>query len=84
VQRFRWAVLQYSLFRNGANQDVRIPREFDLPGTEVTIRQIVGPLVIEPLQKQHPKGSVQALLAVLAMLEPISESFPNIDQGLLP
>jgi antitoxin VapB len=71
------------LFRNGANQAVRIPREFELPGTEVTIRQVAGTLVIEPLQKHHPKGSVPALLAALATLEPISDSFPNVDQGLL-
>jgi antitoxin VapB len=25
------------LFRNGANQAIRIPREFELPGTEVSI-----------------------------------------------
>jgi antitoxin VapB len=72
------------LFRNGANQAVRIPREFELPGTEVTIRQVAGTLVIEPVQKLHPKGSVAALLAALATLESNTEPFPNIDQGLMP
>jgi antitoxin VapB len=72
------------LFRNGANQAVRIPREFELAGTEVTIRQVAGTLVIEPVQKMHPKGSVAALLAALETLEPISEPFPDVDQDLLP
>jgi antitoxin VapB len=42
------------LLRNRANQAVRIPREFELAGTEVTIRQVAGTLVIEPVQKMHP------------------------------
>jgi antitoxin VapB len=71
------------LFRNGANQAVRIPREFELACTEVIIRQVAGTLVIEPAQKQPPKGSVAALLAALETLESISEPFPDVDQNLL-
>ena len=72
------------LFRNGANQALRIPREFELPGTEVTIRRVAGALVIEPVQVQHPKGSPAALLAALATLAPIAEPFANVDTGLQP
>jgi antitoxin VapB len=71
------------LFRNGANQAVRIPREFELPGTEVMIRQVAGTLVIEPVQKLHPVGSPAALLAALATLESIADPFPNVDDGLI-
>jgi antitoxin VapB len=74
------------LFRNGANQAIRIPREFELPGTEVTIRQVAGTLVIEPVKASHAKGSTLALLQALASLEPlteISDVFPNVDDGLL-
>jgi antitoxin VapB len=71
------------LFRNGANQAIRIPREFELPGTDVTIRRVAGTLVIESIRKTHPPGSVAGLLAALATLEPITEPFPNIDDGLL-
>jgi antitoxin VapB len=71
------------LFRNGTNQAIRIPREFELPGTEVTIRKVAGTLVIESLKKTHPRGSVAALLAALATLDSIAEPFPNIDDGLL-
>jgi antitoxin VapB len=77
------------LFRNGANQAIRIPREFELPGTDVTIRRVAGTLVIESIKTKHLQGSLAALLAALAILEPITEPFepiepfPNTDEGLL-
>lgn len=59
------------LFRNGRNQAVRIPREFELAGDEAIIRKEGERLIIEPL----PPSS---LLAVLATLEPLDEEFPQI------
>lgn len=39
-----------SLFRNGRNQALRIPREFELPGTSARIRRLPnGNLEIEPV-----------------------------------
>jgi len=61
------------LFKNGRNQAVRIPREFELPGNEATMRKEVDRLIIEPVQ---PKS----LLAILAGLRPIDEAFPPIDE----
>lgn len=61
-----------SLFRNGRNQAVRIPREFELPGTEAILRKEGDRLVIEP----SPRRSLLALLADLPDLE---ETFPEID-----
>jgi antitoxin VapB len=60
-----------TLFRNGRNQAVRIPREFELPGKEAIIRKEGDRLIIEPAP---PKS----LLAVLATLEPLDEDFPPI------
>ncbi len=60
------------LFRNGCNQAVRIPREFELPGSEAVMRKEGDRLVIEPA----PRTS---LLALLASLRPIEEEFPAID-----
>lgn len=60
------------LFRNGRNQAVRIPKEFELPGDEAIIRKEGNRLVIEP-------GKPKSLLEVLATLEPIDEEFPEID-----
>jgi antitoxin VapB len=63
-----------SLFRNGRNQAVRIPREFELAGNETIMRQEGNRLIIEPLPIKHP------LLALLETLEPIDEAFPDIEQ----
>ena len=75
------------LFRNGANQAVRIPKEFELPGKEALMRREGDRLIIEAVRPQHPKGSPAALLAALdamAKLGPIDEEFPDVDAGLLP
>jgi len=65
------------LFRNGKNQAVRIPREFELNAQEVIIRREGNRLIIEPVPQ---KG----LLVVLAELAPLEENFPDIDTGLVP
>ena len=61
------------LFRNGRNQAVRIPREFELPGEEAILHKEGQRLIIEP----PPPPS---LLALLATLEPIEETFPQIQE----
>jgi len=60
------------LFKNGRNQAVRIPREFELPGEDAVMRKDGERLIIEP---SPPKS----LLAVLATLEPLDEDFPPIE-----
>ena len=59
------------LFKNGRNQAVRIPREFELPGEDAVIRKEGARLIIEPAP---PKS----LLAVLAKLKKLDEDFPAI------
>ncbi len=59
------------LFKNGRNQAVRIPREFELPGEDAIMRKEGERLIIEPAP---PKS----LLAVLATLAPLDEGFPPI------
>ena len=61
------------LFRNGRNQAVRIPGEFELPGDEAILRNEGERLVIEP-------APPLSLRAVLATLEPIDEAFPPIPE----
>jgi antitoxin VapB len=61
------------LFRNGRNQAVRIPREFELSGEEAILRKEGGRLIIEP-------APPRSLLAVLASLEPLDEEFPSIPE----
>ena len=59
------------LFKNGRNQAVRIPREFELPGEDAIMRKEGNRLIIEPAP---PKS----LLALLATLAPLDEEFPPI------
>ena len=66
------------LFRNGRNQALRIPREFELEGNEAIIHKEGERLIIEPVKK---KG----LLALLASWQPLPEGLPEIsDPELAP
>jgi len=65
------------LFRNGQNQALRIPREFEIDADEVLLRKEGDKLIIEPIRKG-------GLLALLRTLEPINQKFPDIDQNLPP
>ena len=67
-----------SLFRNGRNQALRIPKAFELPGEEVMVHREGNRLIIEPIPQKR------GLLAVLAELEPLGDEFPDVDAGLLP
>ena len=62
------------LFKNGRNQAVRIPREFELPGNDAIMRKEGEKLIIEPAQPQ-------SLLQLLATLKPLDEDFPPIDDA---
>lgn len=65
------------LFRNGRNQAVRIPREFELPGGDAVMRKEGDRLIIEPV----PAASLLALLATLPALDedfaPIADLAPD-------
>ena len=49
------------LFKNGRNQVVRIPRDFELPGEDAIIRKDGQRLIIEPA----PPRSLLTILATL-------------------
>ena len=59
------------LFRNGRNQAVRIPVEFELPGDEAIMHRDGERLVIEPVRKR-------GLVALLRSMKPSAEEFPEI------
>ncbi len=65
------------LFRNGRNQALRIPREFELAADEAIVRKEGDRLIVEPIRKGH-------LLDLLAGLDPIEEAFPDVDADLPP
>ncbi len=66
-----------SLFRNGRNQAMRIPREFEFPCKEVIIRKESDHIIVEPVPAKA------GLLSLLSTLDPIEESLPEVDEGLL-
>jgi len=65
------------LFRNGRNQAIRIPREFEFEGDEAIVRKDGDRLIVEPVRKGQ-------LLALLGTLEPLDEPFPDVDEDLIP
>ena len=58
------------LFRNGRNQAVRIPRDFELDGNEAIIRKDGKRLILEPVSAKN------RLVELLKSL--INWKFPNI------
>jgi antitoxin VapB len=60
------------LFKNGRNQVVRIPRDFELPGEDAIIRKDGQRLILEP-------APPRSLLAILATLPTLDEEFPPIE-----
>jgi antitoxin VapB len=60
------------LFRNGRNQAVRIPVDFELPGDEAIMHRDGDRLVIEPVRKR-------GLVALLKSMRPLDDSFPAVD-----
>ena len=62
------------LFRNGRNQALRIPAEFELPGKDAIVRKEGDRLIVEPTKRQ-------TLLSLLAGWEPLEEEFPEIEDA---
>ncbi len=74
------------LFKNGANQAVRIPKEFELPGKDALMRREGNRLIIE-VPDRPARGTAAAFLAALEeirKLGPSEDEFPDVDDGLLP
>lgn len=68
------------LFRNGANQALRIPRDMELPGKEVVLRKEGDRLVVEPVRRRASLlDRLRALPALTAR-----DAFPDVDEALPP
>ena len=59
------------LFKNGSNQAARIPREFELPGSDAVMVKEGNRLIIEAVQPA-------SLEALLAGWEPLDEGLPTM------
>ncbi|MBV5305850.1 MAG: AbrB/MazE/SpoVT family DNA-binding domain-containing protein [Desulfobulbaceae bacterium] len=64
------------LFRNGKNQALRIPKEFELEGHEAIIHKDGDRLIVEPVKRKN-------LLGLLAGWKPVEEDFPEIPDTLI-
>lgn len=60
------------LFRNGSNQAIRIPKEFELPGDEAILSVDADRLIIEAVKDGN-------LISTLREMGPLNEDFPDID-----
>ena len=65
------------LFRNGRNQAVRIPREFELDAEQAILRREGDALIIEPVPRR-------GLVSTLERLDDLDENFPDMDGELPP
>lgn len=65
------------LFRNGRNQALRIPREFELDANEAIIHREGERLIIEPIRRKN-------LLATLDRLGDLDATLADTDDTLLP
>jgi antitoxin VapB len=61
-----------SLFRNGSNQALRIPRDLELPGNQAVLRKEGNRLIVEPMPRR-------SLLELLSTWDALEEEFPEID-----
>lgn len=59
------------IFKNGRNQAIRIPREFELDAQEATLRKEGSRLVIEPIERP-------SLLRLLDTWQPLKERLPDV------
>lgn len=62
------------LFRNGRNQALRIPAEFELPGKDAIIRKEGDRLIVEPTKRL-------TLLGLLSGWDALADEFPEIDDA---
>jgi antitoxin VapB len=66
------------LFRNGASQAVRLPKEFRFEGTEVRIRRVKDGVLLEPVGAQIGAGDWASVRKVLKSLGPLKPEFAEM------
>ena len=66
------AVRHVRIFKNGRSRAVRIPKDWDVFGDELVMRQDGDRVILERPQRER-------LADILARLEPIGEQWPEVD-----
>lgn len=70
-------IKQARLFRNGANQALRIPREFEFDTEEVTLRREGRRLIVEPVTHETLSQVLDSLEPLDFGLEPVDDAPPK-------
>lgn len=65
------------LFKNGSNQALRIPKEFEFDCDQAVIQKDGDRLIIHPVRRSK-------LLTVLEGLKPLTDDFPDVDENIQP
>ena len=75
------------LVRNGADQAVRIPKEFELSCTDAVMHREGNRLILELAPDEPERDTAAALAAALISMKDwsvVEELFPNTDEDLVP
>lgn len=75
------------LFRNGGSRAIRLPKDLEISGDEVVLKQDFGVITIFP--KRTPKGSLLSLLKALGPIDLAPREQPELgdtrdDRALRP
>lgn len=65
------------IFMHGRSQAVRLPKEFRLPGTEVTVRRGGSGILLEPIEKKFDYDKWLAQVQALAGSDFLPEERPD-------
>lgn len=65
------------IFMHGRSQAVRLPKEFRLPGTEVSVRKVGNGVLLEPIEKTFDAKAWLAKVQALAGPDFLPEGRPK-------
>ena len=71
------------IFMHGRSQAVRLPKEFRLPGKEVTVRKVGNGVLLEPIEKKFDVKAWRAKLDAMGAKNFLPEGRPEQPQWTL-
>jgi antitoxin VapB len=71
------------IFMHGRSQAVRLPKEFRLPGTEVSVRKVGNGVLLEPIEKKFDVKAWRAKLDAMGAKDFLPEGRPEQPQWTL-
>jgi antitoxin VapB len=71
------------IFMHGRSQAVRLPKEFRLPGREVTVRKVGNGVLLEPIEKKFDVKAWRAKLDAMGAKDFLPEGRPEQPQWTL-